>query len=400
MRLDRSLLTGSFLRILGLTVLGFMAEYVLRPVIPLIILDRGGGAAVIGIVAAVYALPPILLRPWIGRLADTLRPARILRMGTLLASVSPVGVLIPGILALVPTRLVQGTAWALSSVSTRTLMALAAPPHRRGTASGYFSAMPALAVLIAPGLGVALYLATGVVGPTFVAIAFAMLAFVMAVRLPIDTGRDQQIVPAPADQTVNARIVEPSAVSAMVMTATFTSAETLFTVFPPVYVAMVGDAVQSLTIYYPAYGLVMATSHFVLGRVSDRLGRGLTVRIGCVIGGIGLAVGVAGDNIVVFGIGAATYAVGASLVSPALSALSIDRAPVHRLGSAMATYSIGYQLAIGGSSLIWGPLIATAGFDAALGTAILLVLLTLAASYRYVDGRSRQTVAGGHNNRE
>jgi predicted MFS family arabinose efflux permease len=388
-RFDRALLTASFVQILGLTLLGFVAEYVLRPVIPLMILDRGGGATVIGLIVAVYAIPPIVLRPMVGMLTDRWRAARVLRIGTVLASVSPVALLLPGIAALVPTRLVQGTAWALNSVATRTLMAEASPPHRRGAASGYFMAMTALAVLVAPGLGVAAYLATGVIGPTLIAIGVALCAFAIALRIPTrSSGPSHPDIARPS--RAMEWIMEPSAVPAMVMTATFLAADTLFTVFPPVYVALTGDPVEALAVYYPAYGLVMAAGHFGVGWVSDRLGRGLTIRIGCVLGAVGLVVAVAGEDIIIFGAGAATYAIGASLASPALSALSIDRAPVHRLGSAMATYSIGYQLAIGGSSLIWGPLITAAGFDAALATAMLLVLLTMVASYRYGDGRVGQ----------
>jgi predicted MFS family arabinose efflux permease len=51
----------------------------------------------------------------------------------------------------------------------------------------------------------------------------------------------------------------------------------------------------------------------------------------------------------------------------------------------MATYSIGFQLAIRVSAVVWGPLITTFGFHAAVGAALALVLVVAAASYRYAD---------------
>jgi MFS family permease len=393
MRFDRSLLTSSHLPIFGVTLLGFLAEYVLRPVIPLIILDRGGGAALIGLVTGVFALPSIGLRPVVGWLVDRWRQRRILGLGTVLSSISPAGLLLPGIAPIVAARFVQGSAWALFTVSTRTLMAQATPAGRRAEASAYFAAMPAVALLVAPGIGVALYLATGAIGPIIVATILALATLLAVARLP------GALMPQPGELATRqggrflAWFVEPSVFPAMAMTGAFMAADTLFSVFPPVFLALVGGRIETLAIYYPAYGLVSAVSLFVVGRISDRLDRGAAIRLGGGFAVVGLAVAILADGFTVFGLGAAIYAIGASFASAALGALSIDQAPPHRLGSAMATYSIGFQLAIGGSGVIWGPLIGAYGFDVALGGALLLVLAVAAASYRYAGPSSdRPTV--------
>lgn len=383
--LDRSVLTGPFLLVLVLTFLGFAFEQVLRPVIPLMIIDRGGDAVLIGAVAAVHALPSIVFRPYIGQLVDNWHHGRVLRIGAALAAVAPAGLLLPGILSLVPVRFLQGSAWAVYSVSTHTLMAKASPPQRRGEASGYFQAMPALATLISPGVGVALYIALGEVAPVLVAGALAAGALAITTLLRTEADGGVPIMPSPQrERSRMGRLVEPSALPATLMTAMFMSAHALFMVFPPVYAIAVGAPIEALAAYYPAYGIVMAVSQFAAGRVSDRIGRGSTIRIGCALGIAGLAIAGLGTGMVTLATGAAVYAIGASLVSPTLSALTIDRAPPSRLGSAMATYSIGYQLATGASSLGWGALIVTMGFGSAFIAAIALQLATIAASVRYV----------------
>ena len=370
--------------IFALSLVGFLAEYVLRPVIPLVIIDRGGGATLIGIITAVFALPSIALRPAVGGMVDRWSQRNVLRAGSAAGFVAPLGFLIPGPVALLVSRFVQGGAWAVFTVSTRTLMAQETPRARRAEASAYYAAMPAVALLVAPGVGVALYLATGTAGPVVLSATLALIAFVMIGRLPDGRPADHAMDGGRASES---RIVgwffERSVIPAMAMSGAFMAADTLFSVFPPVFVAMSGEPVEWLTFYYPFYGLASAASLVLTGRFSNRLARGLGIRIGGAIAVAGLTVAILANGLIVLGIGAAVYALGAAFSSAALGALSIDRAPPNRLGSAMATYSIGFQLAIGGSAVVWGPLITTFGYDAALVAALALVVVVAAASYRY-----------------
>jgi MFS family permease len=382
----RSLLTRGFLGVLLVTFLGFSFEHVMRPVIPLVVIDRGGSAAIVGVMAAIHALPSILFRPAIGALVDGWRHGLLMRLGALAAAIMPFGVLLPGIASLVPVRFAQGGAWAVYSVSAHTLMAKHAPRRQRGEASGYFMAMPALSQLIVPGAAVALYAATGELGPVLLASGLGVAALLVTTRLRFQGGPGEVLHASSVSMPSmgwRSRLLEPSALPATFMITTFMAAHAIFTVFPPVYAIAVGAPIASLVLYYPAYGIVMTASQLLAGRASDRLGRGFAIRIGCAVAIVGLAMAGLGDSMATFTAGAAAYAVGVSLVSPTMSAMTIDRAPANRLGSAMATYSVGYQLATGGSSLVWGVLIAAAGFSGAFVAAIGLQLVTIAASVRF-----------------
>jgi MFS family permease len=381
---DGGLLTRSFLLVLVIAFLGFTFERVLEPVIPLIIIVRGGDATLVGFVVAVHALPSVLLRPVVGQLVDNWRHAWLLRLGAIVAAIAPVGVLLPGVPSLVPVRFLQGSAWAVYAVSSRALMAKLAPAERRGEASGYYEAMPALATLAAPGVGISLYLASGEIAPVLLASALGVAAFGIGfcVRIPGQSIRrkDALSVTPTARSAHVGRIVELSALPATFMITTFMAANPLFTVFPPLYAIAAGSALETLALYYAAYGIVSLLGRLAVGRASDRLGRGLAVRIGSAVAITGLVTAALGDGMVTFTAGAAIYALGGSLVSPAISAITIDRASPNRLGAAVATYSLGYQLGTGGSSMVWGPLIAAGGFSWAFGGAIGLQLLTIAAS--------------------
>jgi MFS family permease len=342
-------------------------------------------------VAAVYSLPSLIFRPLIGRLVDSWHHGRLLQLGAVIGAITPAALLLPGILLLVPVRFVQGTGWACYSVSAQAFMAKIAPPDRRGTASGYYQSMVALALLVGPGLGTWLYLGMGLMGPILLASGLGLMAVVVSarVRIPAQAGG------SPSPSTARPRrfglgitqALEPAAIPASLMLATFMSANALFNVFAPVYAISVGAPVESLVLYYPVYGAVLTLSQLAAGRMSDRVGRALTIRLGCAMAVCGLLVAASGDGMSTFTLGAAFYAIGVALVSSATSALTIDRAPIGRLGSAMATYSLGYQLAAGAGSLLWGPVISVAGFLTAFAGAITLQFLTLAATFRFARNK-------------
>jgi len=381
----------SFVGVLALAFLGFGLEGVIRTAIPLIVLDRGGDAVWVGVIAAAAALPSVLFRPFIGRLVDNWRHDRLLQAGALVAAVGSIALLVPGLISLAVLRFAQGTGWATFSVANHALMAKLAPPNRRGEASGYFMAMPAIATLVCPPAGVALYLAAGEMPPLALALGLGLGAFAVSlvIRIPPAEG------PLPASVTTvgpsvsgtppaagGRSILEPSAIPATLMVATFMAGHSLFVVFPPVYLAAVGVDLIVLAPYYLGYGLVMTVSQLLVGPASDRLGRPFAIRLGSAIAIAGFASALVLPGLVALVSASLAYATAVSFVSPTLSALTIDRAPPGRLGAAMATYSLGYQLATGASGIVWGAIIALVGFPWPFAVAIGLQLVTIIVSIR------------------
>jgi MFS family permease len=390
------ILTRRFISVLVLALLGFGLEAVLRPVVPLIILDRGGDAVVVGLVTAIYALPSLLFRPVIGKLVDTRDHGLLLRLGALPGAIVPLGILLPGLIPLAIIRLVHGTGWAIYTVATQTLVAKLSPPEQRGEAAGYFHAMPALATLIFPGIGVALYAATGEVGPVVAAVVLGVAALIAAARLQVPRAeRPPSAVTHPVDDAGKRRsgaaarlraagltdLVERSALPATVMVTTFMSASALFIIFAPVYAVAVGAPLASLAIFYPIYGIVATASQAVAGRLSDRIGRGRAIRLGAALAAGGLAIATLGAGMTTLVLGGVLYAIAISIVIPTLTAMTADRAPAGRLGAAIATYTIGFQIATGVSSILWGFLITAFGFPWPFVVAIVFQAVTFAATF-------------------
>ena len=390
-----SLLTWSFKLILAISFLAFGMEAIVRAIVPLIVLERGGDAVTVGLVATAYSIPSLLFRPFVGSLIDTWRHRMLLRGGMLSSAIIPAFLLLPGIVTIAVVRFLAGIGWGFFSVSNHSLMAKLAPVHRRAEASGVFMSMPALGQLLLPGIAVALYTLTGGPAvPIVMAVVLGLGAWLVTLRVDVPAPAPTP-APAPGDEKVTLiqRLVEPSAVPATGLLVASFSSWSIFTVFPPVYAQHVGAPVEVLIIYFPIFGLAQTISQPFFGRFADRMGRMRSIIVGSVLGLAGLLVVLVPVSIlppmVTFSIGAFLYALSQSLVNPTISALVMERAPKHRMGSAMATYSIGYQFATGISSIAWGAIITGFGFTWMFVVAAGMQVLTMVLGRRILAPRPR-----------
>jgi MFS family permease len=390
-----SLLRGPFLLILPLTLFGYGLETVVRTVAPLMMLARGGDAVAVGILASAYALPSVIFRPIVGGLIDSWRHGRLLRSGMVATTIVPMFLLLPGQLTLIVIRFINGIAWTFFSVSTHSLVAKLAPPDRRGEASGIFMGMYAVASLLGPGIAVALYAGSGEALALLVAALLGVIAFVVTTRIKVPEsgpGATAQDVPTTTAARWLGRLVEPSALPWTLLLITSYSAYAIFSIFPPVYALEVGVPVEVLVAYFPIFGFAQAISSPLFGRLGDRVGRRTSMVIGCTVAGVGLLIATI-PSFITFTIAAFVFSMSQSLVNSTISALTMERAPKHRLGSAMATYTMGFQIATGLSSLLWGALITSVGFGAVFLVGAAFQVLSVVLSFVLIGTPPRRDPA-------
>jgi MFS family permease len=252
----------------------------------------------------------------------------------------------------------------------------------------------AISGVIAPGVGVALYSTSGDELALFAAVLLGVAAFGVASRIRVPETR----APAPGavgGETARARwlarLVEPSALPWTLLLVTSYSAYAIFAIFPPVYALHAGVPTEVLIVYFPIHGLAQAISSPVFGRLADRLGRRTSMVLGCLLAGTALLIALI-PSFVTFTVAAFVFSLSQSLVNNTISALTMERAPKNRLGSAMATYTMGYQVSTGLSSLLWGALIATVGFSWVFIMAAGFQVLTIALSIAFIGPvRARST---------
>lgn len=107
-------------------------------------------------------------------------------------------------------------------------------------------------------------------------------------------------------------------------------------------------------IFFTAFTVASVMVRFGAGKVSDRHGRPKVIMAGLIITSIALFIISSGRDIEMLLIGAGIYGVGTGILSPAISAWTIDMSnPEHR-GKAVATMYISMELGIGSGALLGG----------------------------------------------
>jgi predicted MFS family arabinose efflux permease len=366
--------------LLAVAFLGFLHNRLLQPVLPLFILDLGGDATLVGIVVAAFSVPSIVLRPLIGRLVDEWNHHKVFLLGSAGLAISSFAYIVPSLLAIISIRILHGTSWAAFNTAGYAALARLAPPARRGEASGVYDLMPGLAQFVGPALGLAVLGIGGFDGAFVVAglAGFAGAAIVASGGLRVPSRQAGR-----AGRTGRAvdRLLEPGAILPMVLELLFTSSFALYVVYPPVFAAGAGIPISDLTIYYPIYGGTLVGARFLLRGLMDRLDRRRIVVIGATIALLSLVVAAVVPTFAGLTIAGVLFATAASFTSPTLMAVTIDRAQPERIGAAMATYSIGFQMATGVGAAVSGLVIDRIGYPAPywLGVATQLAVLAVVA---------------------
>lgn len=388
--LDRgsALYTAPFAALCVIALLGFASNFLLQPVLPVLVLDRGGDATMVGLVMAAFSLPSVVLRPIMGRLADDLGMRRILGIGAGLMAVAGALYLLPSMLVLLANRVFHGTAWAAYQTGGNALLARHAPPDRRGEASGIYNLMPGIAQMLLPTVGLVLLATLGLGAPFLLSAALAAASLgLLALARGLGGTR------SPAGARPGGGLVERNALLPMLIELLFTSVSALFMIFPPVFARANGIPVGDLALYYPVYGGVLVVVRLVAGRsgVIDRFPRHRVIAAGAILAIVALAVASGATTVAGLTAAGALYAAAAAFTSPTAMAMAIDRADPRRLGAAMATYSLGFQLALGGGAAVWGVFIDTWGYPSPyLGAAAVQVALLVLLGY---GARTRRRTA-------
>jgi MFS family permease len=386
---NTNLFAPPFVALLLIAYLGFAQYHVLQAVLPVLVITQGGDATIAGIVVAVHSLPSVVFRPPVGWVIDRIGIAIVLMVAGFLVAVSGFAYFLPGIGLLLFARFLHGTAWSAFSAAGHATLVHLAPPLRRAEAAGFYNLMAGVAQTTMPAAAFALIGISGFFGGLALSAACGVAAFVVVVLLVRNIGRDRppSAVPghgAGTERSFRRRVgdvlLEPAVLRPLVIEVMYSAVQPLFLAFAPVYALAVGVPLELMPIYFLSYGTMLIAARLILGTRADRHGRLTLIRSGVSISIAALLAVVLWPGFEGLLFGGALFAVATTLVSPTTMALTMDLAPAGRMGSAMATYTLGFPLATGGSAALWGLVITVAGYPTpflvgAVLHATLLVLL-------------------------
>ncbi len=362
------LITAPFALVTASALAYFVAIGVLTPVLPLYVEGPlGGGDVAVGITVGAFSFAAAFLRPWIGRIGDQ-RGRRVLVIGGALivgASVAAYG-LATSIPVLIGLRIVTGVGEAALFVGAATAIQDLAPDSRRGEAASYFSVAIYGGLALGPALGEWVLGGDRFTSVWLVAAASCVVGAVLAWWTPIgDIG-----APRGPKRLLHPAAIVPGSVLGLSLIG-FAG----FSTFVPLYVSDIGlDGSSQVFALYA--GAVLAVR--VLGaRIPDLVGPVRTASIALCALAVGLVVMAVWQVPAGLYAGTIVFAVGMSLLFPALNVLVIDAAPAHERSSAVATFSIFFDLSQGIGALALGGVVAVGGEPAAFAVGAALCLAGL-----------------------
>jgi MFS family permease len=386
------LITVGFAALLAVTFLVYAQNFVIQAVIPLLVVDLGGDAALVGVVVAIYSFPSMILRPFIGRFADERGLHRTWSAGTFLLAICAVLYAVPSLVAVAANRLLHGAAWATFNTGGHGSFARSAPADRRGQASSVYNLVIAVAQLALPGLGILIATSYGFTAAFALSAVVALVAFVVIRLGPVP--RPAPVPRAAGSASPRQQLIERGAVLPMLFEALFTAAVPLYFSFLPLFALRHDIPVAAVAVFFPIYGTVFLIARSLFAPWSDRLGRRLLLAVSVGFAITGLSIGALAQDLPTMILSGCVFAIGPALETPASMALAIDRSDPSRSGAAMATYSLGYQMGLGVGAALFGFAIAMFDFGVAFGLAVamqLILAVLLIINWRDLPGGARRT---------
>lgn len=353
------LITPRFALVVGSGLAYFLALGVVLPAVPQYVRYRlGGGSVAIGVAVGALFVGAVLFRPYVGRLGDRFGRRVLIVSGAAIVAVSVVlyGA-VDSLPFLIGARALTGLGEAAFFVGAATMVTDLAPVDRRGEAISYWSVAVYGGLAFGPVLGEAL-IDSG--GYTSVWLVSGLLA-AFAAGLGFFTREVDR--PAVARAGSGGPLLNRAAVGPGTVLFSGLIALAAFTAFVPLYVDDVGLA--SADVVFLSYGGIVLGVRIFGARLPDSLGGRRSGVLALAATTTGMAVMALWGTAAGLLAGTVFFAVGASLLYPALLLLALGAAPETERGSVVGTFSSFFDLSQGLGSVIVGLIAAGVGYRGA-----------------------------------
>ena len=361
-----SLWTRTFLLLCGAQFLGYAQHSMLAPVLPLYVTQLGGSPFVVGMVLACFAASSVIVRPMVGHWADRWSEAGVMISGLVFQALSIFICFIPFVSATMLANGLRGIGWGGLNTGGYSLLAHIAPESRRGEASGLYSGVQSSSSILFPAFALwLLHSPFGGFGVVF--IATAIFSFAGAALGAAMTHHMTKIAPAKAEHDPVQQwwreifhFIEPDILLPSVILAWLNISLPSITNFSVLYARELG--IIDFGMFFIVIGFTSLLGRPVLGRLSDKIGRDLSVVAGFGLQLTSLLMITLVSNLAGMIICGTFYMLGNAIGSSTTLALAVERANPQRRGKQMATFSVAYPLSYGVGSMLTGSAVEAAGY--------------------------------------
>ncbi|WP_240974773.1 MFS transporter [Crystallibacter degradans] len=373
--------TRNFVLAIGTNLFIYMVFYLLMTSMALYALERFQAAdSAAGFASSAFIVGALVSRFFAGILLDKVGRRRILLLALLVfVAVSVLYIPAGSLELLLVLRLVHGAAFGLAHTAVTTGAQALIPQARRSEGTGYFASSTTIATALGPFLAVLL-----ANGADFQAVFWfsagcsaAAFAVALALRLPEnddDEGPiDGEAEPEGRAARVLAAVIEPRAlpVASIVLVAGLAYSGVLS--FLTSYAAASGDP-SAAGLYFLVFAAAVLVSRLSVGRLHDRRGDNVVMYPSLLIFAVGLAVLAAGSSPATVTVAGILTGFGFGTLVPCSQAIVVNAVQARRLGTAIATYYLMFDVGTGFGPVLLGLLIPLAGYQGMyVATGVLMI---------------------------
>ncbi len=385
---EEKLFNLNFNLLMALSFLLFITSSSLMFLIPLHIIDIGGGEAMVGLAAGLTMIIGVVTRPLSGAYIDLHGCKKIILMGTILfCSSTFLFIFADTVTMVIILRAFQGLAWGGMLSALFTLAAKLAPLKRQGEAMGYFAIAPPAANAIGP-------LTADYISSTFnytITIIFisviVLITFVLTILIK---EKNSEIVKKEDKQGGRPPLLAKSVILPSIMGLVVAFSYGAIMTFMPILGKV--REISNVGFFFSLYGMVLVVTRPFAGKTVDRLGYFYTIGSSLVFVILAMAVIAFANTLNLLLVGAVLFGFGMTVSYPSLMKLTVEMSSEEERGRAMATFTAAMDVGAGIGVMGLGYLLSKTSMTSLYLTCAIILFTNLL--YVLFPGRSRLTSIG------
>lgn len=391
----RNLYSKDIMLVLAATFFYMASPMLVTPLITGFTESIGASAALMGLVGGLMNLVSLFCRPIAGNLADRISKYKLSFIGAVFMTAACVGyIFAPNEVVVIIARIINGFGFACCSVCMATWMSNMLPKEKIGSGMGVYGTMNALAMAVAPAIGVSAYQAFGYRVSFVIALVFS-LAIIVVIQFTGDKGEPEtenadagengsEAGDAAGRQRRKLELIDvkviPIALIIMLFAIPYCATQSFLVTY-----AEVRGLHVSVSLFFPAYAAVLIVLRLSLRNLFDKLPFRIFLLSSALSELLAILLLTIMKNNAVMLLASCFLAGGYGIMSSVCQSTAILLAGREKRGLANSTYYIGLDL-----GMTLGPMIAGALYgwlDIGWFYPVLMVTMPLAGVVYIVAGR-------------
>ncbi|MFD2682505.1 MFS transporter [Bacillus seohaeanensis] len=377
--------TKSFVIIFLSNFFLFLVFYALLTTLPIYVLDElNGSETQAGLVATIFLLSAIIVRPFSGKLLEDFGKKKMLMISMLLFMASSfLYLIVDHLYLLLALRFFHGIWFSIATTATGAIAADLVPDSRRGEGLGYFAMSMNIAVVVGPFIGLTLLQVT-----TFNNL-FWVLSVLMVGAIVFTALVHDPIVEKSAKRKLSLNdLFERKALPVAAVASLIAFGYAAVLSFISIYAKSLG-LMEAASYFYAIFAAAMLISRPFVGRLFDKVGPNIVIypAIGLFAAGL-FVLSITNSSMLLF-LSALLIGLGYGTLVPCLQTLAIQSAGRGRSAHATATFFTLFDIGVATGSYLLGLIATNFGYQQLYITTGIIVIAVLFV-YRLMMKKRRE----------